>query len=154
VMPALRWNNSIERCREVPTPGDEKNTFPELRLAVLMNSLRVFAGLFWSTTSSTAMSTSSLREMRAYLGRVRAEKFEHCQPTLARTAPSGPGWIHEIKHDGFRLLARHDPAGVRLITRNGYTWTERYPRVEEATKALRCRSCQIDGPNGRSACRL
>jgi hypothetical protein len=33
--------------------------------------------------------------------------------------PSGAEWIHEIKHDGFRLMARRDGAGVRLITRKG-----------------------------------
>jgi ATP-dependent DNA ligase len=36
--------------------------------------------------------------------------------------PSGPDWIHEIKLDGFRMMVRRDPAGVRLLTRNGYDW--------------------------------
>jgi ATP-dependent DNA ligase len=42
--------------------------------------------------------------------------IEPCLPSPAKVPPSGPGWIHEIKHDGFRILARRDPAGVRLIT--------------------------------------
>ena len=33
--------------------------------------------------------------------------------------PSGSNWFHEIKHDGFRLMARRDPVGIRLITRRG-----------------------------------
>jgi len=37
----------------------------------------------------------------------------------AERPPSGPGWLHEIKHDGFRIMARRDSAGVRLITRAG-----------------------------------
>jgi ATP-dependent DNA ligase len=43
--------------------------------------------------------------------------IEPCLPTPAKVPPSGPGWIHEIKHDGFRILARHNAAGIRLITR-------------------------------------
>jgi hypothetical protein len=43
--------------------------------------------------------------------------IEPCLPSPAKVRPSGPGWLHEIKHDGFRILARRDTAGVRLITR-------------------------------------
>jgi bifunctional non-homologous end joining protein LigD len=53
--------------------------------------------------------------------------------------------VHEIKHDGFRLMARRDGAGVRLLTRNGYDWTPRYPLIVQAVDALRVRSCLIDG---------
>jgi hypothetical protein len=42
--------------------------------------------------------------------------IEPCLPSPAKAPPSGLGWIHEIKHDGFRILARRDSAGVRLIT--------------------------------------
>jgi ATP-dependent DNA ligase len=70
---------------------------------------------------------------------------EPCIPTQADQPPSGPGWLHEIKHDGYRLVARRDGAGVRLITRNGHDWTERYPAVSNAVARLRCRSCVIDG---------
>jgi len=44
---------------------------------------------------------------------------EPCLPSPAKVPPSGSGWLHEIKHDGFRILARRGPAGVQLITRNG-----------------------------------
>jgi ATP-dependent DNA ligase len=46
--------------------------------------------------------------------------FEPCIPTQADQPPTGPGWLHEIKHDGFRLVAGSDAAGVHLITRNGH----------------------------------
>jgi bifunctional non-homologous end joining protein LigD len=41
-----------------------------------------------------------------------------CLPSPAERPPTGPRWIHEIKHDGYRLMARRDPTGVRLLTRN------------------------------------
>jgi bifunctional non-homologous end joining protein LigD len=71
--------------------------------------------------------------------------IQPCLPTKAESPPSGPGWIHEIKHDGFRMMVRRDPAGVRLLTRNGHNWTDRYPLIAAAVGALRVRSCLIDG---------
>ena len=54
--------------------------------------------------------------------------IEPCIPTVA-DIPSGPGWIHEIKHDGYRLQVRKNADRVRLFTRRGFDWTERYPLV-------------------------
>ena len=50
-----------------------------------------------------------------------------------------------IKHDGYRLMARRDPVGIRLITRRGNDWTIRFPLVVEAVNHLTVRSCLIDG---------
>jgi ATP-dependent DNA ligase len=75
-----------------------------------------------------------------------AQRFiEPCLPSPADRPPSGANWIHEIKHDGFRLMARRDPVGTRLITRRGNDWTQRYHLVVEAVNHLRVRSCLIDG---------
>ena len=71
--------------------------------------------------------------------------FEPCIPTPADRPPSSAGWLHEIKMDGFRLIARRDAGGVRLITRNGHDWTDRYPTIAGSVGQLRCRSCVIDG---------
>ena len=69
-----------------------------------------------------------MRELRR---RLRADRplprFEPCLPRPAKEPPAGPGWIHEIKHDGFRIIARRDAAGVRLITRNGYDLAGAFP---------------------------
>lgn len=71
--------------------------------------------------------------------------FEPSIPTKADRPPSGPGWIHEVKHDGFQLIARRDLAGVRLMTRNDHDWIDRYPAIANAVERLPCRSCVIDG---------
>jgi len=68
-----------------------------------------------------------------------------CLPTKADTLPSGGVWIHEIKHDGFRMLVRRDAAGVRLFTRNGHDWTGRFPLIARAALSLKAASCLIDG---------
>ena len=71
--------------------------------------------------------------------------IEPCLPSTAKVPPSGPGWLHEIKHDGFRILARKDAAGVRLITRAGNDFSSRFPFVAIAVSNLPVRSCLIDG---------
>jgi bifunctional non-homologous end joining protein LigD len=48
-----------------------------------------------------------------------------CIPTRATKPPAGPDWVHEIKHDGYRLQVRRDGDVVRLITRLGYGWSAR-----------------------------
>jgi bifunctional non-homologous end joining protein LigD len=53
--------------------------------------------------------------------------------------------VHEIKHDGFRLMVRRDSAGIRLITRDGHDWSRRFPLVAQAAGALRARSFLLDG---------
>jgi bifunctional non-homologous end joining protein LigD len=54
-------------------------------------------------------------------------------------------WLHEIKHDGFRVIARKDGAPVRLYSRPGNDLTDRFPLIVEALARLRSRSCIIDG---------
>src|ERR1700757_4543405 len=71
--------------------------------------------------------------------------IEACLPSPAEAPPCGPGWIHEIKHDGFRILARRDRAGVRLITRHGNDFSSRFQVIIAAVTALRARSFLIDG---------
>jgi bifunctional non-homologous end joining protein LigD len=71
--------------------------------------------------------------------------IEPCLPSPADRPPSGREWLHEIKLDGFRMMVRRDPAGVRLLTRNGYDWTARFPLIAAAAEALRAHSFLIDG---------
>ena len=71
--------------------------------------------------------------------------IEPCLPSPAEAAPSGPGWIHEIKHGGFRILARRDSAGVRLLTRHGNDFTSRFPLAVAAVAALSAHSFLLDG---------
>jgi ATP-dependent DNA ligase len=67
-----------------------------------------------------------------------------CLPMTAPRPPSGPLWIHEVKHDGFRLIARKDGERVRLYSRPGNDLTKRFPLIVEAMARLPS-SCTIDG---------
>jgi ATP dependent DNA ligase domain len=68
-----------------------------------------------------------------------------CLPTKAPQPPPGGGWLHEIKHDGFRVIARKDGNRVRLYSRPGNDLTYRFPLIVESVARLRSRSCIIDG---------
>jgi bifunctional non-homologous end joining protein LigD len=68
-----------------------------------------------------------------------------CIPTRAAKPPAGPGWVHEIKHDGYRLQVRRDGDAVRLFTRRGYDWSARYPAIVSTAMQLPAASFTLDG---------
>jgi bifunctional non-homologous end joining protein LigD len=82
--------------------------------------------------------------------------IQPCRPTLVANPPVGPGWLHEVKHDGYRLLARKDADRVRLWTRYGTDFTGRLPAIAGAVRALPVDNALIDGeavvfrPDGHS----
>ena len=70
------------------------------------------------------------------------------EPSLARQVPrppAGAGWIHEIKHDGYRIEARVDGGKVKLLTRKGLDWTSHFPSVAEAVGSLVAKAALLDG---------
>lgn len=66
-------------------------------------------------------------------------------PTLVDAAPSGDEWLHELKFDGYRLIGLKDDDTVRLITRRGNDWTDRFPAAAEAIQRLPERQLIVDG---------
>jgi bifunctional non-homologous end joining protein LigD len=70
------------------------------------------------------------------------------QPQLATAgtaAPEGGEWLHEIKYDGYRLIARVEDGGVRLLTRKGLDWTGKFPALAAALARLPVKSAILDG---------
>ncbi|HTT78091.1 MAG TPA: DNA ligase D, partial [Stellaceae bacterium] len=87
--------------------------------------------------------------------RAMPERLAPQLATPAETAPDGDEWLHEIKYDGYRLLARIDHGAVTLITRGGLDWTAKFPALAEALAKLPVEEALIDGeivallPDGR-----
>ena len=73
------------------------------------------------------------------------KEYQPCIPTRGTRVPAGPDWIHEIKHDGYRLIVQREGKRVRLFTRNGHDWTDHYPLIVEAALKNRTSSFVIDG---------
>jgi bifunctional non-homologous end joining protein LigD len=77
-------------------------------------------------------------------------------PSLVDQPPEGKHWVHEIKNDGYRCQVLLEQARARMLTRNGFDWSDRDPSIVRAASKLRCRSAIIDGEaivqdwNGRS----
>ena len=97
-----------------------------------------------------AFAFCSFRPVQTYIWimlrkRIPPGFIEPCLPSPAKAPPSGPGWIHKIKHDGFRIMASRGAEGARLITRQGNDFTKRFPAAAKALAALNVKSCIIDG---------
>jgi hypothetical protein len=67
------------------------------------------------------------------------------QPVRASKPPSGADWVHEIKHDGYRIIVRRDGPTVRLYSRNAYDWTARLSAIATAARRIKAESFTIDG---------
>jgi len=82
--------------------------------------------------------------------------IEPCLPTISRLVPTGPGWVYEIKHDGFRFLGVRQGKRVRLFSRGGHDWSKQLPAIVDAMQALPVTSATLDGegvicgPDGKS----
>src|SRR5262249_50322744 len=93
---------------------------------------------------------------RRKLKRLPAGFVIPAQPVMAPRPPSGADWVHEIKHDGYRMIARRDGPSVRLYSRDAYDWTARLPAIAAAAKRIKAKSFTIDGEAvvlGQMACR-
>jgi bifunctional non-homologous end joining protein LigD len=66
-------------------------------------------------------------------------------PTLVDQPPAGDGWIHEVKHDGYRMQLILDGAVARIFSRRGLDWTAKFPHIGASAGALPCQSAIIDG---------
>lgn len=77
--------------------------------------------------------------------KMRAEEFGFQLARLHQRAPAATDWLHEVKYDGYRMLAWRDGKGLRLLSRNHLDWTDRLPHVAAAVRALKCKSCVLDG---------
>src|SRR6476659_2291594 len=75
-------------------------------------------------------------------------RLRFIEPQLASPVeqpPEGKHWIHEIKHDGYRSQVVLERGQVRVFSRNGHDWSDRYPSIVRAVASLRCKSAIIDG---------
>ena len=92
--------------------------------------------------------------MRSPLSRERRQPpgfIRPCQPVLSLKVPVGDGSIHELKHDGFRIVAHKDGDAVRLWSRNGRNWSAEMVAITAAVMALPVTRIILDGEAVRPA---
>ncbi len=109
---------------------------------------------------TSVISGRTIEDVRAKTARVwskggekepkaaKPPKWAFVEPMLAtrvEKAPGGDNWIHEIKYDGYRLLAACSGDSVRLYTRNGLDWTAKFQPIADALAALKLKDVLLDG---------
>lgn len=125
--PLRRWTDSIATGRDLAaiTAGEPSQAAPEPR-----------------TSLPHAVSRTGADDQGSA---VRLGFIAPQLASLGATPPDGPGWLHEIKFDGYRIQALIADGAVRLITRNGRDWSARYGAIVSALARLDVRSAIIDG---------
>jgi bifunctional non-homologous end joining protein LigD len=105
----------------------------------------------WTSKATAASHTAAAPVTKPLSSRddvVRAELPEFVEPqlaTLVKEAPEGDEWLHEIKLDGYRILARLDGGKVQLASRRGNDWTVRMPSIASALGRVPVPSALLDG---------
>ena len=93
--------------------------------------------------------------MRSGLARDRRKPpgfIRPCQPVLSAKVPIGDGWIHELKHDGFRIVALKAGDDVRLWSRHGRNWSAEFVAITAALMALPFTRIVLDGEAVAHSC--
>ncbi|GGI52916.1 DNA ligase D [Oxalicibacterium solurbis] len=102
------------------------------------------------TTARKTASRGSNRNI-AIAGAMAADLPKTLTPQLATLVDKPPqaddsgDWLYEIKFDGYRIVARIDGSGVRLVTRNGNDWTDKLPALAAELRKLKLKPCWLDG---------
>lgn len=98
---------------------------------------------------STAKASSQNRAREGIKGSKPGDLPDFVPPalaTLVKTVPKGARWLHEIKLDGYRMQARIEHGSVKLLTRTGLDWTERFGEaISQALKSLPAQTALLDG---------
>ena len=102
----------------------------------------------WTREGEAPTATAPAPDPRTIAGahkRALPRKFSPELATLVREAPAGDDWLHEIKFDGYRILARCERGEVELASRKGKDWTDRFPEIAALLRNLTARSALLDG---------
>ena len=99
-------------------------------------------------TSFRSKSGASLKSTAALRNAPREKVPDFVAPEFAlsaTSAPSGSGWLHELKLDGYRIQAHKHGRGVQLLTRTGLDWTHRMKSIADAVNTVPARTAILDG---------
>lgn len=99
----------------------------------------------WTSSTREDVSVPAAEDMATAQRAALPKTLQPQLATLTDKAPEGGNWLHEIKHDGYRIVARFEKGRVQLFTRNGHDWTRRFSSVAKALEALRVDDAMLDG---------
>lgn len=106
----------------------------------------VQADAVWHSDADAAEAADQTTRILAKAGTGDVPPFRPVQlATLVDKVPTGDDWLFELKYDGYRCLAAVDGESVRLYTRSGLDWTEKFSTLVEPFQRLKLKSALIDG---------
>jgi bifunctional non-homologous end joining protein LigD len=110
----------------------------------------------YDVTAAQTLSTATGRTMEQIAAGLPADLPRQARPaelesqpapqlaSNADRAPAGNGWVHEIKHDGYRLMLVRDGEHAKVLTREGADWSDRFPPLVQAVLDLPANSAIVD----------
>ncbi|HWI15214.1 MAG TPA: DNA polymerase ligase N-terminal domain-containing protein, partial [Burkholderiales bacterium] len=131
--------NSVASGRSLEEIAADKDRVWHSNKSVADN---VKSGAVAKTRRKAALAPQKVR------GAAKASLPEFVEPqlaTLVGAPPTGAGWVHEMKLDGYRILARIEEGTARLYSRNGKEWTSNFPAIARAAGRLPVQSAWLDG---------
>ncbi|HYG29057.1 MAG TPA: DNA ligase D [Allosphingosinicella sp.] len=99
-----------------------------------------------SLRSAPPPRRSAPRSPSPFRGGAKLPAFREPQKaTLVDHVPEGPGWIHEMKYDGYRCLLAVGGGAAKVYTRSGLDWSDKFPDIVAAARGIECGSALLDG---------
>jgi bifunctional non-homologous end joining protein LigD len=130
--------------------GDPRRDYERGRLSFTLQGDKLRGGFHLVRTAGGAKDGKQwlLFKGRDAFARSEDERLTDVEPelaTLVSAAPTGDDWVHELKFDGYRLLARVEGGSVKLLTRGGHDWTAKMPTIARAFAKLELDRALLDG---------
>jgi bifunctional non-homologous end joining protein LigD len=126
-----KWNDSVESSRTIEQMARANDAKTYKRAA---------------TRATRAKAKSASKEGAAAKLPKRVPAYVAPQLAQLRDAPpQGDNWLHEVKYDGYRIIAVSHRGKIRLFTRSQLDWTSRYQRIANALSAMKLGDCTLDG---------
>ncbi|HEY4403523.1 MAG TPA: DNA ligase D [Xanthobacteraceae bacterium] len=140
------WHSNrggAEKAEKVPKASGKKNAEPAGRLG----AAAAHRGVTRVPRRAAAPAKKSAK--KAAKKKSRGDPLPDFVPpalaTLRAAPPASPGWLHEVKFDGYRIQARLDRGEVRLLTRKGLDWADKFPNIAAAVAQLPAETALLDG---------
>lgn len=113
-----------------------------------MNQIAADRNRTWTGSGETSAKAPQMPDPTKLVGARKKALPTAFQPelaTLVRKAPEGDDWLHEIKFDGYRIIARCENGKTRLLSRNGKDWTRRFPEIASLLENISAKKVLLDG---------
>lgn len=142
-VPGERWTTSVKSLRKMETIAEDGKDYEKGKR--YSPGGRAPTGRRSSGSGNASDAKAAKKKSAKGSGGMPLDFIEPQLATLVDDPPNGEDWLHEIKYDGYRIQALIENGDVRLMSRNGKDWTDRYPEIAKAVARLHLDSAAIDG---------